>query len=75
MPEANQLLKFIPEAVPNLNSNDNVQTMRKNTIFCLCSIRKNKDNLGNTNYSYKTQYRGNYSVGEQYHIALTDMVP
>ena len=46
--------------------------MRKNTISCLCTIRKNKDD---TNHKYKTQYRGNNGVGDQYHIDLTGMVP
>ena len=73
MPEANQLLKFIPEAVPTLNSCAHM--MRKNTISCLRTIRKNKDDLVNTNYKYKTQYRGNNGVGDQYQIALTGVVP
>ena len=54
--------------------------MRKNTISCLCTIRKNKDDLANTIYKYDTQYRGNISdihngVGDQYRIVLTGMVP
>ena len=44
--------------------------MRKNTISCLRKIRKNKDDLVNTNYKYKIQYRGNNGVGDQYHIDL-----
>ena len=46
LPETNQLLKFIPEAVPTLNSC--VHMMRKYTISCLHTIRKNKDDLANT---------------------------
>ena len=56
------------------------QKMRKNTISYLRTIRKNKDDLTNTTYKYKTQYRGNSSdihngVGDQYHIAMTGMAP
>ena len=42
------------------------QKMRKNTISYLCTIRKNNDDLANTNYKYKTQYKGNNSVGDQW---------
>ena len=57
-----------------------VHTVRKNTISCLHTFRKSKDDLENTTYKYETQYRGNSSdihngVGDQYHIALTGMVP
>ena len=72
------LLKYKPEAVPTLNSC--MHMMRKNAISCLRTIRKNKDDLTNTTYKYKTQYRVNSSdihngVGDQYHIAMTGMVP
>ena len=55
------------------------KTMRKNTISCLGTIRKNKDDIGHVTYKYETQYRGNSSdihigVGDQYLIALTGMV-
>ena len=44
LPEANKLLKYIPEVVPTLNSYDNMCAHeRKNTISCLHTIRKNKD--------------------------------
>ena len=47
------------------------QKMHKNTISCLRTIRKNKDDLANTNDKYEAQYRGNSSdihngVGDQY---------
>ena len=58
LPEANLLLKYIPEAVPTINSYDN---MCKNTISCLRTIRKNKDDLANTTYKYETQDRVNSS--------------
>ena len=45
LPEANQLLKFIPEVVPTLNSCAHM--LRKNTISCLQTIRKNKHDLAN----------------------------
>ena len=49
LPEANKLLKYIPEVVPTLNSYDNMCAHeRKNTISCLRTIRKNKDDLANT---------------------------
>ena len=73
LPEANKLLKYIPKVVPTLNSYDNMCAHKcKNTISCLCTIRKNKDD--------ETQYRGNSSdihniVGDQYHIDLIGMVP
>ena len=78
LPEANQLLKFIPEVVPTLNSCAHM--MRKNTIFCFRTIITNKDDLANTSYKYKTQYVGNVidiynGVGDQYCIVLTGMVP
>ena len=44
--EANQLLKFILEAVPTLNKCAHM--MHNNTISCLRTIRKNKDDLANT---------------------------
>ena len=69
LPEAYQLLKFTLEAVTTLNSC--VHMMHKNTISCLHTIRKNKDDLANTTYKYETQYRG---VGDQYHITLTGNV-
>ena len=55
-----------------------VNTMRKNTISCLRPPKK--DDLANTTYKYETKYSGNNSdihnaVGDQYHIALTGMVP
>ena len=55
------------------------QKMRKNTISCLCTIRKTKDDLANTTYKYDTQYRGNSSdihtgVGDQYHRDQTGTV-
>ena len=44
--EANKL-KYTPEVVPTLNSYDNMCAHeRKNTISCLHTIRKNKDDLG-----------------------------
>ena len=54
--------------------------MCKNTISWLRTIRKNKDYLAKKTYKYETQYSGNISdilngVGDQYHIALTGMVP
>ena len=57
-----------------------VQKMRKNTTYYLRTIRKNKDDLTNTTYKYKTQYMGISSdihngVGDQYHIAMTGMAP
>ena len=50
-------------------------TMRKNTISCLRTIRKNNDDLANTTYNYETLYRGNMSdihngMGDQYHIGM-----
>ena len=55
-------------------------TVRKNTISCLRTFRKSKDDLANKTYKYETQYRVNSSdihngVGDQYHIAMTGMVP
>ena len=35
--------------------------MHKNTISCVPTISKNKDDLGNTTYKYEIQYRGNSS--------------
>ena len=81
MPEANQLLKYEPEAIPTLNSYDTMCTYdAQKYYFLLHTIIKNKDDLANTTYKYETQYRGNISdinngVGGQYRIVLTVMVP
>ena len=48
MPDANQLLKYKPEAVPNLNSYDN---MCARILFPVCAkFRKNEDDLAHTTY-------------------------
>ena len=78
MPKANQLLKYIPEAVPTLNSNDNICIHdAKNTISCRHTIITNKDDLANSTFKYETQYRGNIrdihnGVGDRY-AQLADM--
>ena len=75
LPESNQLLNYIQEAVPTLNS---CAIMCKHDeqeyYFLLHTIRKNKDN-----YKYKTHYRSKEAylynvVGIEYHIALTGMI-
>ena len=44
LPEANQLLEYKPEAVPTINSYDNMcaQDEQENTISCLRTIKKQK---------------------------------
>ena len=53
MPEANQLLKYIPEAVPTLNSYAN---MCRNDVqeYCFLLFRFKKTK---TTYKYETHYR------------------
>ena len=53
--------------------------IRKNSISCFRTIRKNKDELAKTTYKYEIQYRGNSTdirngVDVQYHTALTGTV-
>ena len=46
LPEANQLLKYKPEAVPTLNSCDNMCTNDvQEYYFLFAHNQKNKDNL------------------------------
>ena len=80
MPEANQLLKYKPEAIPTLNSYDTMCTKdAQEYYFLFAHNQKNNDDLANTTYNYETQYSGNGShihnvVGDQYYTALTGMV-
>ena len=52
LPEANQLLKYKPEAVPTLNSYDNMCGQDAQEYYFL---------FANTTYNYETQYRDNSS--------------
>ena len=63
LPEANQLLKIIPEAVPTLNPCANMcqYDVCKNTISCWRIIRKNKDDLAKTINKYET-HRGKEAI-------------
>ena len=53
--EANQLLKYIPEAEPTLNLYDNMCTDDAQEYYFLFAHNyKNKDDLGNTTHKYDT---------------------
>ena len=59
LPEANQLMKYIPETEATLNSYDNMFTHdAQEYYYFLRTIRKNIEDLAN---KYETQYRGNSS--------------
>ena len=56
--KANQLLKYLPEAVPTLNSMLTcANKMRKKTISCCTQLEKTK-----TTDKYETHYRGKEAI-------------
>ena len=59
--EANQLLKYIPEAVLTLNSCANMyKQVRRRTISCCAQLEKTK-----TTHKYKTHNRGKDAIYNQ----------
>ena len=57
--EADQLLKYIPESVPTLNSYANMcKHDAQEYYFPLCTIRRRKK----TNYKFETHYRGKEAI-------------